>query len=62
MTGMPAWIEHSDEELWAVVAFIKKLPGMSEQDYAQLVGASMGHGAHHGGHRDQTKPDDHSDN
>jgi mono/diheme cytochrome c family protein len=62
MTGMPAWIEHSDEELWAVVAFIKKLPGMSEQDYAQLVVASMGHGAHHGGHRDQTKPDDHSHN
>jgi mono/diheme cytochrome c family protein len=62
MTGMPAWIDHSDEELWAVVAFIKKLPGMSEQDYAQLVVASMRQGARHGDHQDQTKPDDRSHN
>ena len=51
MTGMPAWSDHSNEELWATVAFIKKLPGMSEQDYASLVMAGMAHGAqhHHGG-------------
>ena len=64
MTGMPAWIDHSDEELWAIVAFIKKLPGMSEQDYARLVVASMGHSGHHDGgseegRPEQTKPDDH---
>jgi mono/diheme cytochrome c family protein len=47
MTGMPAWSDHSDEELWATVAFLKKLPGMSEQDYAKLVMASITHGGHH---------------
>ena len=46
MTGMPAWSDHSDDELWATVAFVEKLPGMSEQDYARLVMASMPHGSH----------------
>ena len=50
LTGMPAWSDHSDDELWATVGFLEKLPGMSEQDYAKLVMASMAHGAHrHGG-------------
>jgi len=47
MTGMPAWSDHSDEELWATVAFLQKLPGMSEQDYAALVMASIAQGGHH---------------
>ena len=47
MTGMPAWSDHSDDELWATVAFVKKLPGMSEQEYGSLVIASMGKGDHH---------------
>jgi mono/diheme cytochrome c family protein len=47
MTGMPAWSDHSDEDLWATVAFLKKLPGMTEQDYAGLVMAGMAHGGHH---------------
>jgi mono/diheme cytochrome c family protein len=46
MTGMPAWSDHSDGELWATVAVVEKLPGMSEQDYAGLVMASMAHGGH----------------
>jgi mono/diheme cytochrome c family protein len=41
MSGMPAWSDHSDEELWATVAFLEKLPDMSEQDYAGLVIRSM---------------------
>ena len=60
MTGMPAWSDHSDEELWATVAFLEKLPGMSEQDYARLVIASMAHGGHHHpgtGDPDATHPD-----
>jgi hypothetical protein len=28
MTGMPAWSDHSDAELWATVAFVKKLRGI----------------------------------
>ena len=47
MTGMPAWSDHSDEEIWATVGFIEKLPGMSEQDYASLLMASMLHGRGH---------------
>jgi mono/diheme cytochrome c family protein len=47
MTGMPAWSDHSDEELWATVAFLNKLPGMNEQEYARLVMATMAHGDHH---------------
>ena len=47
MTGMPAWSDHSDEELWGTVAFLEKLPGMSEQDYASLDVASGAHGGRH---------------
>ena len=47
MTGMPSWGDHSDKELWATVGFLEKLPGMTEQDYAKLVMASMTQGGHH---------------
>ena len=47
MTGMPAWTDHSDDELWATVAFIEKLPGMTEKDYAKLLAASRAQDAHH---------------
>jgi mono/diheme cytochrome c family protein len=52
MTGMPAWNDHSDQELWATVAFVEKLPGMTEQDYAKLVMTTIARGGHHmhGGH------------
>ena len=63
MTGMPSWADHSDEELWAIVAFLKKLPGMSEADYAKIVIANVMHGAMHhhgadmpGGETPQGKP------
>src|SRR5438128_444312 len=32
MTGMPAWGDHSEDELWATVAFLAKLPGMTDPD------------------------------
>jgi mono/diheme cytochrome c family protein len=60
MTGMPAWSDHSDDELWATVAFLQKLSGMSEEDYARLVMASMAHGGHHhhgAGDHDPVHPD-----
>src|SRR4051794_22237912 len=47
MTGMPSWSDHSDEEIWATVAFLKKLPGMTTEEYAKLIMASMQHGGHH---------------
>jgi mono/diheme cytochrome c family protein len=46
MTGMPSWSDHSDEELWATVAFVQKLPSMTEQDYAKLVMGSIAQGGH----------------
>lgn len=37
MTGMPAWgPTHTDDELWAVVAFTKQLPGMTPERYRAL--------------------------
>jgi mono/diheme cytochrome c family protein len=46
MTGMPSWADHSDEEIWATVAFLKKLPAMTPEEYAKLIMASMQHGEH----------------
>jgi mono/diheme cytochrome c family protein len=38
MTGMPAWgVTHDDELLWDVVAFLRKLPGLSADRYQSLV-------------------------
>lgn len=36
-TGMPAWgPTHSDDKIWAMVAFIKTLPGMTPAQYKAL--------------------------
>jgi mono/diheme cytochrome c family protein len=57
MTGMPAFgPTHDDEELWAVTAFVERLPELSPEDYAAmlrnagLTGAGGDHGDdhHHG--------------
>ena len=53
MTGMPSWSDHSDEEIWATVGFLEKLPAMSEQEYVRLLMASMAHGGH--SHTDQQR-------
>ena len=38
MTGMPAWgPTHSDEKLWAIVAFVKHLPKTTAADYKQML-------------------------
>jgi mono/diheme cytochrome c family protein len=46
MSGMPAWEFHlSEDDLWAVVAFMRVLPTLSTRDYAAItaaVGASAG--------------------
>jgi cytochrome c553 len=37
-TGMPAWVsQQRDDEVWAVVAFLKRLPGLSEDAYRELA-------------------------
>ncbi len=47
MTGMPSWSQHSDDEVWGTVAFLKKLPGMSVEQYGKLVMQAMQHGGQH---------------
>jgi len=38
MTGMPAWgITHDDELLWDVVAFVRKLPELTPEQYETMV-------------------------
>ena len=38
MTGMPAWgVTHDDALLWDVVAFVRKLPELSPEQYETLV-------------------------
>lgn len=50
MTGMPAFgPSHDDQTLWNIAAFVKRLPGMTAQDYAAF---ESGHdGAHSGRHQ-----------
>ncbi len=39
LTAMPAWgMTHSDEQMWNMVAFLHKLPGMSPAQYESLGG------------------------
>ena len=54
MSGMPAWEPtHSGEQLWAIVAFLKVLPGMPAAEYQSAVeylAATAGEKSH------ETKP------
>lgn len=37
MTGMPAWGKtHSDETIWAIVAFMKQLPHLTTEEYKKM--------------------------
>lgn len=57
MTGMPAWGKSmEDEYIWGMVAFVRQLPGMSEDRYRALVAASAGHS-----HDEDTKTHVHDD-
>jgi mono/diheme cytochrome c family protein len=38
MAGMPAWEFHvTDDELWALTAFLQRMPGLTPADYRQQV-------------------------
>lgn len=44
MSGMPAFgPTHSDDQLWEIAAFVKRLPGMTHDTYASFENSS-GHG------------------
>ncbi len=56
MTGMPAFgPTHNEDEIWGIVAFIKKLPGLKPEGYKAMVKAAGLHGEreddHHHGHK-----------
>jgi mono/diheme cytochrome c family protein len=43
MTGMPAWgATHDDRSIWAMVAFVQKLPELSPTEYEALVAEGQG--------------------
>lgn len=45
MSGMPAWEFHlPDDDLWAVVAFMNRLPALSANDYAVMTAAGVSAG------------------
>ena len=47
MTAMPAWgTTHDDDAIWNLVAFVRKLPGMTPEDYRALTDAVSGGGEH----------------
>src|SRR6185295_178133 len=38
MTGMPSFgVTHSDDKIWAIVAFLNRLPKLSPQEYQAMV-------------------------
>lgn len=56
MTGMPAFgATHGDEEIWAIVAFLQRMPELSPQEYQAMVreaglAGRAGEAAEPGGH------------
>jgi len=59
-SAMAAWSRGgmSDQDIWDLVAFLNRLPGLSKDQYHDLVEASPGH--HHGGHEAGTPQDESS--
>ncbi len=54
MTGMPAWADHGDEELWHVVALLTAFPSMTPEAYSALV--AEGNTEHHHGAESAVPP------
>jgi mono/diheme cytochrome c family protein len=69
MSGMPAWGRtHDDETIWAMVAFLQRLPGLSADEFEGIAtaGGDHDHDAHdheaadHGSPADAQMPDESS--
>lgn len=51
MTAMPAWgLSHDDASIWAMVAFILKISGMTIEQYQKLTHSTEDHGTSHEHH------------
>ncbi len=56
-TGMPAWeSEHTPEETWLLVAFIRRLPSLSPEELEQLKKQPSESSAHEHGEEHEHKP------
>lgn len=55
MSGMPSWADHGDDDLWNIVEFLEKLPGMDSAAYQALVAQADAAGGHHM-HHDMPMP------
>jgi hypothetical protein len=43
MTGMPAFGNtHTEEQLWGIIAFLRRLPNLAPEEYGAMVKADMG--------------------
>jgi mono/diheme cytochrome c family protein len=61
LTAMPAWGRtHSDNEIWALVAFAKKLPQLTPEQYQQMTAGSDEHAHHHHDQGDSGDQHEHS--
>ncbi|MHB1947898.1 MAG: c-type cytochrome [Gammaproteobacteria bacterium] len=48
MTGMPSWgVTHDDEKIWALTAFVRKLPHMTPAEYQAITGKTKSTEEHH---------------
>jgi len=57
MSGMPAWgMTHDDQSIWALVAFVQKLPGLSASQYHALSGEGHSHSHDHHEASDANNP------
>jgi mono/diheme cytochrome c family protein len=62
MTGMPAWgATHDDRSIWAMVAFLQKLPKLSPAEYEALVAEGGGEEHSHAHAHDDEHEDEHKD-
>lgn len=54
MTGMASWgSTHDDDRIWAMVAFLQKLPELSAEQYREVTTRAEGDPGHHHAHGDQ---------
>jgi hypothetical protein len=67
MTGMPGFGKtHSDEEVWAIVAFVQRMPDLSSEEYQAMVrqaglGGPAGQAQPGGGHHHEPGTPPHED-
>ena len=62
LSAMPAWgTTHDDDSIWGLVAFVRKLPGMTPEEYKAAAGSAEEAGEHHHHHHGAGDESDHHD-